>query len=194
MSTPHFQGTISQRINSAPSVNFKERQLVSEFLKGWGTFLKISKVHPVNGNSISVCPCIKIRWFPSTDFTNATGKAIPLPSAYFPDGYKDEPLVFQTFKMRKASSGDIHFLLALRFLGYDLAIQLAHYLRWDCQRPLEEISEVMYYSRMDTRTKPGPKRNGNLSLYPMKFEDALRAIARVKPERTKAKQAKSGKP
>jgi len=27
-----------------------------------------------------------------------------------------------------------------------------------------------------------PKRNGRLSLYPMKFEDALRAIAKVKPE------------
>jgi hypothetical protein len=33
---------------------------------------------------------------------------------------------------------------------------------------------------METETKP--KRQGPLSLYPVKFEDAVKALARAKPE------------
>jgi hypothetical protein len=40
---------------------------------------------------------------------------------------------------------------------------------------------------METETKTRPPRNGRLSLYPLKFEDALRALAKVKPEGKKAK-------
>jgi len=40
---------------------------------------------------------------------------------------------------------------------------------------------------METKTRP---RNGRLSLYPLKFEDALRALAKAKPEPKKAKGKK----
>jgi hypothetical protein len=40
---------------------------------------------------------------------------------------------------------------------------------------------------METETKTRPKRNGRLSLYPMKFEDAVKAIGKVRPESKKDK-------
>jgi hypothetical protein len=43
---------------------------------------------------------------------------------------------------------------------------------------------------METETKTRPPRNGRLSLYPLKFEDALRALAKAKPEARKAKTKK----
>jgi len=43
---------------------------------------------------------------------------------------------------------------------------------------------------MGTETKAQRPRNGRLSLYPLKFEDALRVLAKAKPER-KPKKAKS---
>ena len=40
---------------------------------------------------------------------------------------------------------------------------------------------------METGTKTRRPRNGRLSLYPLKFEDALRALAKAKPEPKKVK-------
>ena len=44
---------------------------------------------------------------------------------------------------------------------------------------------LCYHQRMEIHK---PKRNGRLSLYPMKFEDAIRAIAKVNPEPRKPKK------
>lgn len=44
---------------------------------------------------------------------------------------------------------------------------------------------------METETKTCPKRNGKLSLYPLKFQDALRALAKAKPEVKKPKSPKT---
>jgi hypothetical protein len=41
---------------------------------------------------------------------------------------------------------------------------------------------------METETKMRPKRNGPLSLYPVKFQDALRALAKAKPEPKKPRE------
>ena len=38
---------------------------------------------------------------------------------------------------------------------------------------------------------PKPKRLGRLSLYPMKLEDAIRALAKVKPEPKRPKKSKN---
>ena len=45
---------------------------------------------------------------------------------------------------------------------------------------------MLSWGRMETETKARPPRNGRLSLYPLKFEDALRALAKAKPETKKA--------
>ena len=49
---------------------------------------------------------------------------------------------------------------------------------------------MLSWGRMETETKARPPRNGRLSLYPLKFEDALRALAKAKPEGKKAKGKK----
>ena len=45
---------------------------------------------------------------------------------------------------------------------------------------------MLSWGRMETGTKTRRPRNGRLSLYPLKFEDALRALAKAKPETKKA--------
>jgi len=46
---------------------------------------------------------------------------------------------------------------------------------------------------MEIETKTRRSRNGKLSLYPLKFEDALLALAKAKPEPKKTKTNKSQK-